>query len=1126
MGFLGQRHNRRSAVARYLAATVTAASALFAAGPAGAVVVRDDVGLVASQDTANANPAVVQIFLLDNLTGDIFFNCTGTLINPRTVITAAHCANFVGSEDYNPSALGYSMVISSGPNTQTRLFNFALGGLSYAQGGAALSSDVIVHPASNLENFGLPFPFGDIAMIALAEPITNIGRMDLMLSPMPGPFHATIAAYGGFGTGSTGDVGIGFNRLVGENNVDMLGSMQDLFRATTGTPIEDYTQNLYWIDMDDPNRPTAVPQCTNGAGTLGFPACSSVAAFNDINWFGGNALAREAGTAGGDSGSALIIDQAFARKFVAGVLSGGWNWDFFYPGLGVPGGYGDQSYYNPLYLYHEFISQNTPYKYVSAKAGGGDWDNPATWTQNLDPGFYIINGSGQAVNGLPTGAEPGVGGTTPKWGDVQGTSIAGFDTTPLPGLPFSSGTPLADGALTPLPAMVAVPDPANESANLSADMEAVAANKVEPRALIDLTLPSSPLLGPGSTNFVPMNTDGSPGTAFANPALYYEVWLNRAGTVTLNSLKDIDRLELNHADARLWIRDTGGDLLTVIETMALAGTLTVDGNLFSPSVINMFGSTINGHGDIYTTLLQNQARIAPGNSIGTLTVNGNFIQGAAGLLEIEVTNGSSDLLAVTGSAQLGGTLLVKQFGAAPLDGQVFTILTATSVTGTFANVLDELPGLLSLRPVVYGANFVQIEIDALAFSELSSGPIEDPVAAVLDALGGTPGMATAINNLQQLNASQIPAALEALNPTRAHAQAMVGLSTGDLLRNQLGRRTHDLLGGSMPTSTAQRDLTGSQLASVSPTSDMLASAALAALDGEDNAANGGSTIELPNGHAMFFAADVGISETDQAGGIGKDKADVAALTAGLDHTGRGYAIGGALSYLQSSVSQNYGLGGDTSSEGVAVSGFASMHKDLFYADAFLAYAWHDFETERAVLLGPLPNVSFASGETSASQSQAGITLGYGLNKDAAASFGAVGGLYYISMDIDGYTETGAGPLSAVLPSRSVDSLRSQLGGEVAFRLEPENETLVPIIRVVWNHEFEDDGNILRAGFAGAPTTTFAVPGPDLGSDWATVGFGLSGRISDGTSFYLRYQHDIGRDGQENQEVSAAARMTF
>lgn len=1088
-------------------------------------MVRDDVGLVASQDPANVNAPVVQIFLLDNSTGDIFFNCTGTLINPRTVLTAAHCANFVGSEDYNPTALGFSMVISTGPNTQTRLFNFALGGLNYAQGGAALSSDVIIHPASNLENFGLPFPFGDIAMIALAEPITDIGRMDLMLSPMQGPFHATIAAYGGFGIGSTGDTGIGFNRIVGENMVDMLGSMQDLFRATTGTNIQDFTQNLYWIDMDDPNRPDAAAPCVNGAGTLGFPSCTSVAGFQDINWFGGDALPREAGTAGGDSGSALIIDQAFARKFVAGVLSGGWNWNFFYPGLGVPGGYGDQSYYNPLYLYHEFISQNTPYKYVSAQTGGGDWDNPATWTQNLDPSFYIINGSGQAVNGLPAGGEPGVGGTTPKWGEVQGTDISGFDTTPLPGLPFSSGTPLADGALLPLPAIfVAVPDPSSESANLTADMEAVAANKLEPRALIDLVLPSSPLLGPGSTNFVPMNTDGSAGTAFANPALYYEVWLNRPGTVTLNSLKDIDRLELNHADASLWIRDTGGDLFTLIETMALAGTLTVDGNLFSPSVVNMFGSTINGHGNIFTTLLQNHARIAPGNSIGTLNVIGNFVQGPAGLLEIEVTNGASDLLAVTGTAQLGGTLLVKQFGALPVDGEIFTILTASSVTGTFANVIDDLPGLLTLRPVIYGANFVQIEIDALAFSDLSSGPIEDPVAAALDALGGNPGMAAAINQLQQLDPSQIPAALESLNPTRAHAQSMVGLTAGDLLRNQFGRRTHDLLGGSTATNVAQRDLTGSQLATLDPSSDMLASAAVAALEAEDRA--GSSNIELPNGHAMFFAADMAITETDQAGGIGKDEADVAALTAGLDHNdGRGLAFGAAASYLQSRVAQNYGLGGDTTGEGVALSGYGSMHRNLFYADAFVSAAWHNFESERRVITGP-STIALATGETDASHTQAGVTIGYGLSKTAAASFGAVGGLYYISLDIDGYTETGAGALSAVLPSRTIESFRSQLGGELAVRLDPENEGLVPILRLVWNHEFEDDAQVLRAGFAGAPSATFASPGPDLGSDWATVGVGLSGRVSSGTSFYFRYQHDFGRSGQENQEISAAARMTF
>src|SRR6185295_9943714 len=107
----------------------------------------------------------------------------------------------------------------------------------------------------------------------------------------------------------------------------------------------------------------------------------------------------------------------------------------------------------------------------------------------------------------------------------------------------------------------------------------------------------------------------------------------------------------------------------------------------------------------------------------------------------------------------------------------------------------------------------------------------------------------------------------------------------------------------------------------------------------------------------------------------------------------------------------------------------------------------------------------------------------------------------------------------VLPSRSVESMKGQLGGEVTVRLQPEGG-IVPLVRIVWNHEFMDDALLIRSGFAGAPATTFATPGPDLGTDWATIGVGLTGRISEGTSFYLRYQRDYGRDAQENEEVSA------
>ena len=121
--------------------------------------------------------------------------------------------------------------------------------------------------------------------------------------------------------------------------------------GTTGDPSR--PQLLYWTDFDDPRRGQA------GADP------------EDFNGFRDNALTREGLTGPGDSGSPLIIDQAFSRPVVIGVLSGGST--FF---AGQPGGsYGTQSFYQPLFLYWEWIVANNPYRYVTANAGNRNWED-------------------------------------------------------------------------------------------------------------------------------------------------------------------------------------------------------------------------------------------------------------------------------------------------------------------------------------------------------------------------------------------------------------------------------------------------------------------------------------------------------------------------------------------------------------------------------------------------------------------------------------------------------------------------------------------------------------------------------------------------------------------------------
>jgi hypothetical protein len=124
-----------------------------------------------------------------------------------------------------------------------------------------------------------------------------------------------------------------------------------------------------------------------------------------------------------------------------------------------------------------------------------------------------------------------------------------------------------------------------------------------------------------------------------------------------------------------------------------SGLTQVDGSL-TTSTFNLIGGTLKGTGDIAATVNNTGGTINPGDSPGELTV-GSFSQGSGGTLDVEVAGtgtGQFDVLAVIGSAQLGGTVdVIPLNGFVPQPGETFTFLTAGSLSGTFAN-LSAPPG--------------------------------------------------------------------------------------------------------------------------------------------------------------------------------------------------------------------------------------------------------------------------------------------------------------------------------------------------------------------------------------------------------------------------------------------------
>jgi len=146
-----------------------------------------------------------------------------------------------------------------------------------------------------------------------------------------------------------------------------------------------------------------------------------------------------------------------------------------------------------------------------------------------------------------------------------------------------------------------------------------------------------------------------------------------------------------------------------------------------------------GHGSITGRLLNADGTVMPGGSIGTLSVGGNYTQGATSTLAIEVSPNAASQLQVGGNAALAGTLALT-FDPGAYTGKTFALVKAGGVTGTFATVTNNAPQLNQ------GLVYTPTEVD------LTTGTGFFQVAPTQDSVFGSLG-GVALLGAQQANAT-------------------------------------------------------------------------------------------------------------------------------------------------------------------------------------------------------------------------------------------------------------------------------------------------------------------------------------------------------------------------------------
>jgi autotransporter-associated beta strand protein len=210
---------------------------------------------------------------------------------------------------------------------------------------------------------------------------------------------------------------------------------------------------------------------------------------------------------------------------------------------------------------------------------------------------------------------------------------------------------------------------------------------------------------------------------------------------------------------------SGRTILTAVSTytgatLVNAGTLSVNGSIASSPVFVNFGGTLGGNGTVGPTTILPGGALSPGNSIGTLTVNGSLTFATASLYLVEVQGNTADRTNASGAATLAGTVGVVNLGGNLARN--YTILSAAGGrTGAFDSVVPVNVPAFIRASLAYTPTDVVLNLTSGIGSIAGLTRNQTAVAAALDNSfnngGGT------LLALFGLPASQLPAALDMLS---------------------------------------------------------------------------------------------------------------------------------------------------------------------------------------------------------------------------------------------------------------------------------------------------------------------------------------------------------------------------
>ncbi len=522
-----------------------------------------------------------------------------------------------------------------------------------------------------------------------------------------------------------------------------------------------------------------------------------------------------------------------------------------------------------------------------------------------------------------------------------------------------------------------------------------------------------------------------------------------------------------------------------------SGELIVNGSLANSSLTTIRrGARLGGTGTLGNTTIQAGGVHAPGNSIGTQTIAGDYTNN--GVLQIEGTPTATDKVIVSGNVNISGAtldLLLSPNTAAswnPINGP-FILIDKTSsgaITGTFASIVDNL---VFLDPTVdySGGNGNDLSLkltrNDISFASIGQTRNQKAASAGVDGLG----LANPIFNAVAFSATPEAArrAFDLLSGEVHSSFQSILIEDSRFLRDAANDRLRTVLGtvAAKQSSEITGAIDSGELALWSQ-----GFGSWGRIDGDGNAAKADRSIG-----GFFVGADTQVDEwtVGALAGYSRSSMDIDAR-------------------FSSATSDNYHLG---------------LYAGGRWGDASLrtgaAFSWHDIETTRSV---SFPGFSDSlNADYDAGTGQVFGEFAYAFQA-GSVDLEPFANLAYVHLNRDGFVERG-GAAALFGKDASQDTTFTTLGLRAASSFDLGGVLATARGTVGWRHAFGDTLPLSSNGFS--PASTFVIAGVPIAENAALIEAGLDFAVAPEATLGLTYTGQFG-GGVSDQSVKANLSVKF